>query len=640
MSHFILDENFRSSTSCLPSCSVGRLIPFDHCFAYKNIQDIISFEFWKTPTSIHRFNYVYLLWRGMFCEFCTLCVPSDAVLLVEDILLASFLELSTHKRTFSLCLGNNTTVLIIGNDARTTSTSFCNPPLVIGEESGIAQHHDMSSHSSSLAIIHLHGPFAITHVFHGITHLQRILLSWGTTSSNLLSVLSICVLLPHDLLRCGTFVMDDSKLYAISTVVWGDEEMSYLDAYDHDTAWGAAANSPSNVFNTSAASTAMLCVSTTCTITLLQRLLRLSTQLLLFEIFLFGSNYDSFDSGTTCQLSTCDCLYAEATLETGEHVSSVRIKRPSCTSLEYGERVSSVRIKRPSCTSLEYGERFICGPDKVIHVDCIQGALATIADNNLLYGVRGNFTQQLVKWQICNDSTMCASMQRLMNSAYRSSLEQYYRSVDISVRYANLHASIASINASLALGLFDITDNAAKAELQAFAIRRDITPDGHDNISFDASVCIESHTFRAMDYTTTSCHPNLSILTECSKSNTSGNTSRQLILTYVLELSRPDIPRELWRYCAGLGFFFGLILLLRRDMGSNALRTVHLGTSISSRRGVTEMPNFCCMYGLSTDMYAYGYFLVSMESALTSTFRERNEGKSTMVELIIGKYKE
>lgn len=598
MSHFIFDGNFRSSTSCSPSRSVGRLIPFDYYFAYKNIQDIVSFEFWTSSTSIHRFNHVYLLWRGTFCESCTLCVPSDSVLLVEDIFLASLLELSMHKRTFNLCLGDNTTVLIIGKDARTTSTSLCIPPLVIGERSGIAQHRGMPSYLSSLAIIHLHDLFAITHVFYEDTHFQRIFLSWGTTSPNLLSVLSICVL-PHDLSRCGTFVMDDSKTYAISTVVWRDEEMSYLDAYDHDTAWGAAANSPSNVFNTSAASTAMLCVSTTCTITLLQRLLRLSTR-----------------------LSTCDCLYSEATLETGEHVSSVR-------------------IKRPSCTSLEYGERFICGPDKVIHVDCIQGAFATIADNNLLYGVCGKFTQQLVKRQICYDSTICASMQRLMDSVYRSSLEQYYRSVDMLVHYANLHASIASINAYLALGLFDITDNAAKAELQAFAIRRDITPDGHDIISFDASVCIESHTFRAMDYTTTSCPPNLSILTECSKSNTSGSTSRQLILTYVLELSRPDIPRELWRYYAGLGFFFGLILLLRRVMGSNAFRTVHLGTSISSRRGVTEMPNFCCMYGLSTDMYTYGYFLVSMESALTSTFRERNEGRSTMiVELIIGKYKQ
>ena len=105
-------------------------------------------------------------------------------------------------------------------------------------------------------------------------------------------------------------------------------------------------------------------------------------------------------------------------------------------------------------------------------------------------------------------------MQQLMNAAYRLSLEQCYRSVDISVPYTNLHTSIASINASLALGLFDVTDNAAKAELQAFAIRRDMISDGHDNTSFDASVCIESHTFRAMDYSITSYRLNAASL-EC-----------------------------------------------------------------------------------------------------------------------------
>ena len=140
-----------------------------------------------------------------------------------------------HKRTLSLCLGDNATVSIIGNDARTTSTSLCIAPLVIGERSGIAQHRGMPSYLSSLAIIHLHDLFTITHVFHGNTHLQsifflqRIFLTWGATSPNLLSVLSIWVLL-YDLLRCGTSVMDDSKLHAISTVVRGDEEMSYLDA--------------------------------------------------------------------------------------------------------------------------------------------------------------------------------------------------------------------------------------------------------------------------------------------------------------------------------------------------------------------------------------------------------------------------
>ena len=150
-----------------------------------------------------------------------------------------------------------------------------------------------------------------------------------------------------------------------------------------------------------------------------------------------------------------------------------------------------------------------------------------------------------------------------MDSAYRSSLEQYYRSVDISVHYANLHASIASINASLALGLFDVTDNAAKAELQAFAIRRDMIPDGHDNTSFDASVCIESHTFRAMDYITTSYDPNRSILTECSKSNASGPVVLHVNTFLHVFWSLVDlIFYETLALYAGLGFFFGLILLL------------------------------------------------------------------------------
>ena len=143
---------------------------------------------------------------------------------------------------------------------------------------------------------------------------------------------------------------------------------------------------PSNAFNASTASTAMMCVSTTCTITLLQRLLRLSTQLLLFEVFFFGSDSDSSDSETTCQLPTCDCLHMGTTLETGGSMFA--------------------RIKRSSSTSPEHGERVICGPDKATYVDCIQGVVAATTDNNLLYDVCGNLTQQLAKRQICNDSTI------------------------------------------------------------------------------------------------------------------------------------------------------------------------------------------------------------------------------------------
>eukprot|EP00985_Skeletonema_marinoi_P020762 scaffold12426_cov166-Skeletonema_marinoi.AAC.1 len=89
--------------------------------------------------------------------------------------------------------------------------------------------------------------------------------------------------------------------------------------------------------------------------------------------------------------------------------------------LETGEHVSSVSIKRPSCTS----------PDTVV-----------TTDNNSLFGVYENHTQQLMKQRhFCADDT-----------------EQHFRSVAMSVSYANLHSSIASINVSLSL--FDVTDNA------------------------------------------------------------------------------------------------------------------------------------------------------------------------------------
>eukprot|EP00985_Skeletonema_marinoi_P012619 scaffold6123_cov93-Skeletonema_marinoi.AAC.1 len=140
------------------------------------------------------------------------------------------------------------------------------------------------------------------------------------------------------------------------------------------------------------------------------------------------------------------------------------------TTLETGEHVSSVSIKRPSCTSPVNGERFICGLDNAIYVNFIQDTVVT-TDNHSLFGVYENHTQQLMKQRhFCADDTFSTSMQQLMNSAYCSSQEQHFRSVAMSVSYANLHASIASINVSLSL--FDVTDNAVTAELQAFAIRR------------------------------------------------------------------------------------------------------------------------------------------------------------------------
>ena len=554
----------------------------------------VSFEFWKKSTSTHRLNQVFLLWRGNSCASCTSCVSNDAVLLVEDINLALLSgEFSMYQRTSTsmspfefnvgLCLANNVTLLIIDNDVRTINISSCVASLVIGEllsenthhlrclrfdvlTTGTIRHHNTPSYSSSLTIIYLRDLAVITNVFLGDSQLRRILLSWGATLPNLLAVLIICVF-QHDLLSCETIITDDGKFYAISIVDWEDGDTSSLDVCDHDTAWGAVDKSPSIVFNTSAASTAMFCTSSTCTTILLRRLLRLSTQLLLFEVFLFGRDDDSFDIDIPSQLSSFLCLYMRTTLETGEHVSTVS-------------------IKKPSCTSPENGERFICGLDNAIYVNFIQGAVAT-TDNHSLFGVYENHTQQLMKLRhICADDTVSTSMQQLMNSANCSSQERHFRSVAMSVSYANLHASIASINVSLSL--FDVTDNAVTAELQAFAIRRGMLPDGHEDTSFG----IGPRTFCAMDYIIAPYRLNLPTLVKRSKFNASGNASHGHTSASGAEFSRVDVLRERWRYHsnAGLGIFFGSILLLGSVMGSNTFHTVNSSISISSRRGVTDYP--------------------------------------------------
>jgi len=593
LSHSIFGATIRSATSCSPSRYVGSCLSFDHYFAYKDIQDIVSFEFWKKSTSTHQLNQVFLLWRGTSCASCTSSVSNDAVLLVEDINLAlPSGEFSMHQRTSTsmspfefnvdLCLANNVTLLIIDNDVRTINISSCVASLVIGEllsenthhlrclrfdvlTTGTIRHHNTPSYSSSLTIIYLRDLAVITNVFLGDSHLlRRIFLSWGATLPNLLAVLIICVL-QHDLLSYKTIITDDGKFYAISIVDWEDGDTSSLDVCDHDTAWGAVDKSPSIVFNTSSASTAMFCTSATYTTILLRRLLPLSTRLLLFEVFLVGRDNDSFDSEIPSQLSSLCCLYMRTTLETGEHVSSVS-------------------IKRPSCTSPVNGERFICGLDNAIYVNFVQDTVVT-TDNHSLFGVYENHTQQLMKQRhFCADDTVSTSMQQLMNSAYCSSQEQNFRSVAMSVSYANLHASIASINVSL--GLFDVTDNAVTAELQDFAIRRDLLPDGHEDTSFG----IGSRTFCAMDYIIASYRLNLPTLVEPSKFSASGNTSHRHTSTCGVEFSKVDVLRERWRYHsnAGLGIFFGSILLLQRVMGSNSFHTVNSGISISSRRGVTD----------------------------------------------------
>eukprot|EP00984_Skeletonema_dohrnii_P021730 scaffold10931_cov84-Skeletonema_dohrnii-CCMP3373.AAC.1 len=135
-------------------------------------------------------------------------------------------------------------------------------------------------------------------------------------------------------------------------------------------------------------------------------------------------------------------------------------------------------------------------------------------------------------------------MQQLMNSANCSSQERHFRSVAMSVSYANLHASIASINVSLSL--FDVTDNAVTAELQAFAIRRGMLPDGHEDTSFG----IGPRTFCSMDYIIAPYRLNLPTLVKHSKFNASGNASHGHTSASGAEFSRVDVLRERWRTLA------------------------------------------------------------------------------------------
>eukprot|EP00984_Skeletonema_dohrnii_P019846 scaffold9576_cov192-Skeletonema_dohrnii-CCMP3373.AAC.1 len=180
----------RSGTSCSPYRYVVSCLLFDHYFAYKDIQDIVSFEFWKKSTSNHRLNQVFLLWRGTSCASCTSCVSNDAVSLVEDINLALLSgEVSMHQRTSTpmspfefnvdLCLANNVTLLIIDDDVCAVNISSCVASLVIGEllsenthhlrcicfdvlTTGTIRHHNTPSYSSSLTITYLRDLAVIT----------------------------------------------------------------------------------------------------------------------------------------------------------------------------------------------------------------------------------------------------------------------------------------------------------------------------------------------------------------------------------------------------------------------------------------------------------------------------------------------
>lgn len=359
----------------------------------------------------------------------------------------------------------------------------------------------------------------------------------------------------------------------------GDEEM--LSA-EHATQQGdnakmpllrGAADKSLFVSNMVAASTTTTCSSSPCTIiTLLQHLLRLSAQMQL------GNNSDSFANETSRHLSSSR-YYASTTLDIGKHASS---------------------IKRPSCTLRINGERLLCGLDKTSYVNSFGSDFATISDHSL-FEAYGNFTQQVMQRRhICADAMICTPIQQLMGSAYYSPQEHHYRSVITLVFCTSLHASIASIN--VPLNSFDVVNNATEAELLVFELRRDMLPDGYEDTSLDTSFGIESCTFKPRDHITASYHLNMSTLIERIKYNAYDDTLRRHTSMCGSGIRNGDILHERWDYSyAGLGLFFGLILFLRRVMGSHTLQTVDLGISISSRRGVTDWKLGCLILDLYTD---------------------------------------
>eukprot|EP00984_Skeletonema_dohrnii_P030021 scaffold21122_cov171-Skeletonema_dohrnii-CCMP3373.AAC.1 len=148
-------------------------------------------------------------------------------------------------------------------------------------------------------------------------HLHRTFLSRGASLPNLRAALSIYIFL-HDRLSCGTIAMNDGKSCATGIAYWGDGDTSSLDACNQDTTWEAVDKSSLIVFNTSAASIAMFCVSSTFMTTLLRRLHRVPI--------------DFFDGGATSQLSSLDRLYVGDKLETAEPISAECSKNTSCTS--------------------------------------------------------------------------------------------------------------------------------------------------------------------------------------------------------------------------------------------------------------------------------------------------------------------
>eukprot|EP00984_Skeletonema_dohrnii_P022999 scaffold12123_cov93-Skeletonema_dohrnii-CCMP3373.AAC.1 len=186
--------------------------------------------------------------------------------------------------------------------------------------------------------------------------------------------------------------MNDGKSCATGIVYWGDGDTSSLDACNQDTTWEAVDKSSSIVFNTSAASIAIFCVSLTFMTTLLRRLHRLPI--------------DFFDGGATSQLSSLDRLYVGDKLETAEPISA------ECS-------------KNTSCTSPVNGERFACRLDKAIHVRSIQDNDISIGNYSRFYS---NPKRQLMNWQNIYADVLdfsldyCCSCDVLWGAIYSKSL--------------------------------------------------------------------------------------------------------------------------------------------------------------------------------------------------------------------------
>ena len=209
---------------------------------YKEAQGIFSFEFWKTPSSIHRSNHVFLHWRGIAymswtsyasndavllrenmigtsCMYCTSYTSNDAVLLMGDINLA-FLsgESSMLKRTSASMslLECNAVSSVIGErlSGKTKHVCyFCEDALI----TETIRHHNIPLHPSYPMDMNLHDYAVIASVFFGSTQPCCILLPWGASSPDLF-VLQIIYVLLHDLVCRKTTATNNDKFYAASTV--------------------------------------------------------------------------------------------------------------------------------------------------------------------------------------------------------------------------------------------------------------------------------------------------------------------------------------------------------------------------------------------------------------------------------------